>query len=119
MQIDKTYISRFTLVLFIAGAVDSIRNLPTTALFGSSLGMYYCLAAVTFLLPIALVLAELAASRVGTGIYECVKSAFGAKTGFFAIWLQWINTMVWFPTILSFLAGTASYFINPALATHN
>ncbi|MCD6045374.1 MAG: gadC [Gammaproteobacteria bacterium] len=119
MHKDNSYISRFTLVLFIAGAVDSIRNLPTTALFGSSLVMYYCLAAATFLLPIALVSAELAASRVGTGIYEWVKSAFGAKTGFFAIWLQWINTMVWFPTILSFLAGTASYFINPTLATHN
>src|SRR5437762_10126616 len=24
--------------------------------------------------------------------------------------------MVWFPTILSFIAGTATYFINPALA---
>ena len=115
MNIDKTYISRFTLVLFIAGAVDSIRNLPATALFGSSLVMYYCFAAITFLLPIALVSAELAASNVGNGIYEWVKSAFGPKTGFFAIWLQWINTMVWFPTILSFIAGTASYFINPAL----
>lgn len=118
MNSGKTYISRFTLVLFIAGAIDSIRNLPATALFGSSLVMYYCFAALTFLIPIALLSAELAASRVGNGIYEWVKSAFGPKTGFFAIWLQWINTMVWFPTILSFIAGTASYFINPALATH-
>jgi amino acid transporter len=33
-----------------------------------------------------------------------------------AIWLQWINTMVWYPTILSFIAGTAAYLINPQLA---
>ncbi len=114
---NKAYISRFTLVLFIAGAIDSIRNLPTTALFGSSLVMYYCFAAITFLIPIALLSAELAATRIGNGIYEWIKSAFGPKMGFLAIWLQWINTMVWFPTILSFIAGTASYFINPALAT--
>ena len=33
-----------------------------------------------------------------------------------AIWLQWINTMVWYPTILSFIAGTAAYLIDPDLA---
>jgi amino acid transporter len=33
-----------------------------------------------------------------------------------AIWLQWINTMVWYPTILSFVAGTFAYLINPELA---
>jgi len=33
-----------------------------------------------------------------------------------AIWLQWINTMVWYPTMLSFIAGTLSYLINPELA---
>ena len=33
-----------------------------------------------------------------------------------SIWLQWINTMVWYPTILSFIAGTAAYIIKPELA---
>ena len=114
-QTKTQYISRFTLILFITGAIDSIRNLPATALFGSSLVMYYCLAAITFLLPIALVSAELAASKVGSGVYEWVKHAFGNKLGFLTVWLQWINTMVWFPTILSFIAGTVSYFIDPSL----
>lgn len=35
-----------------------------------------------------------------------------------AIWLQWINTMVWYPTMLSFIAGTAAYLIDPTLAQH-
>jgi amino acid transporter len=35
-----------------------------------------------------------------------------------AIWMQWINTMVWYPTILSFIAGTAAYLIDPELAQH-
>jgi amino acid transporter len=35
-----------------------------------------------------------------------------------AIWMQWINTMVWYPTILSFIAGTAAYLISPELASN-
>ena len=41
----------------------------------------------------------------------------GEHAGVLAIWLQWINTMVWYPTILSFLAGTLAVLINPHLAT--
>ncbi|AHE66479.1 hypothetical protein Loa_00920 [Legionella oakridgensis ATCC 33761 = DSM 21215] len=35
-------ISVFALVLLITGAIDSIRNLPATALFGSSLIFSLC-----------------------------------------------------------------------------
>ena len=61
--------------------------------------------------------AELAARYPAKGgIYYWVTSAFGHKIGFLAVWLQWINTMVWYPTILSFIAATAVYLINPHLA---
>lgn len=49
------------------------------------------------------------------GIYSWVKHAFGENFAFLTVWLQWINTMVWYPTILSFIAGTFAYLINPAL----
>ncbi|MCX7115988.1 MAG: APC family permease [Gammaproteobacteria bacterium] len=113
-------IGLFTLVLLITGAIDSIRNLPTTALFGSSLFFFFTLAALIFLIPVALVSAELAStfSHEEGGIYSWVKHAFGESVAFFTIWLQWINTMVWYPTILSFIAGTLAYLINPALADH-
>jgi amino acid transporter len=52
------------------------------------------------------------------GIYQWVKLAFGEKVAFLSIWLQWINTMVWFPSILSFIAGTMAYLINPSLANN-
>ncbi len=45
--------------------------------------------------------------------------AFGKKWAMAAIWLQWINTMVWYPTMLSFVAATAAYLINPELAHNN
>ncbi|ANH13252.1 TPA: APC family permease [Legionella pneumophila] len=111
-------ISVLALVLLITGAIDSIRNLPGTALFGSTLIFFFIFSAIIFLIPVALVAAELSStwSDEEGGIYSWVKHAFGENIAFFAIWLQWINTLVWYPTILSFIAGTISYLINPELA---
>lgn len=111
-------ISVFALVLLVTGAIDSIRNLPGTALFGSTLIFFFIFSALVFLIPVALVAAELAStwSDEEGGIYSWVKHAFGENVAFFTIWLQWINTLVWYPTILSFIAGTMAYLINPELA---
>ncbi|HSX26104.1 MAG TPA: APC family permease [Chlamydiales bacterium] len=110
-------ISLFSLVLLIVAAIDSIRNLPATALFGSSLIFFFLFSAIIFLIPTSLVAAEFSSrySEEG-GIFHWVRHAFGTKMAFLAIWLQWINTMVWYPTILSFIAGTAAYLFDPALA---
>lgn len=105
------------LVMLITGSIDSIRNLPATALFGETLVFFLVLGAIIFLIPTALIAAQLAGALPKQGgIYQWVKSAFGDKTAVLAIYLQWINTMVWFPTILSFIAATAAYLINAELA---
>lgn len=111
-------ISVLALVLLISGAIDSIRNLPTTALFGSQLIFFFIFSAFVFLIPVALVAAELSSTFAEEegGIYSWVKHAFGENVAFFTIWLQWINTIVWYPTILSFIAGTFAYLIEPSLA---
>lgn len=109
-------LSTFALTLLITGAIDSIRNLPATALFGTTLIFFFILSAIVFLIPTALVSAELAANIDEGGIYQWARLAFGERVGFLAVWLQWVNNIIWFPTILSFLAGTAAYLVNPALA---
>ncbi len=110
-------LSFFSLVLLIVAAIDSIRNLPVTALFGSSLIFFFLLSAVLFLIPISLVSAEFSSRYPEQGgVFHWVRHALGEKAAMLAVWLQWINTMVWYPTILSFIAGTAAYLINPALA---
>jgi amino acid transporter len=110
-------ISLFSLVLLIVAAIDSIRNLPMTAIFGSSLIFFFLLSAVIFLIPISLISAEFTSRyHEQGGVFHWVRHAFGEKIGVMAIWLQWINTMVWYPTILSFVAGTAAYLYDPALA---
>lgn len=113
-------ISVLALVLLITGAIDSIRNLPATALFGSSLIFFFVFSAIVFLIPVALVSAELSStwSEEEGGVYSWVRHAFGDNMAFFTIWLQWINTMVWYPSILLFIAGTLAYLINPELANN-
>src|SRR3990167_1041321 len=112
-------IGLFVLVMFIVGSIDSLRNMPSNAMFGPSLIFFFIAAAISFLLPIALISAELTSYHPETnGIYQWIKEAFGEKVAFFGIWLQWINTATWYPSILAFIAGGIAYLVDPSLATH-
>jgi glutamate:GABA antiporter len=117
MGVKKNGLTVFSLTMITVGSVDSIRNLPATAMLGSQLIAFFILGALFFLIPTALVSAELASGwpKQG-GVYIWVKEAFGKRMGFLAIWLQWIENVIWYPTILSFVAGTIGYLINPSLA---
>ncbi len=109
-------LSLFALVMLIVGTVDSIRNLPTAALFGSMLIFFFVFSSIVFFIPAALVSAELASGWTEEGgICYWVRLAFGDRFGFLAIWLQWIANLVWFPTILSFVAGLIAYVVDPQL----
>ncbi|MCF6764784.1 amino acid permease [Thiotrichales bacterium 19S3-7] len=111
-------IGLFMLAMLMAGAIDNIRNLPTTALFGTYLPFFFVFAALFFFIPVALVSAELASSYTNkgqVGIYGWVHEAFGEKIALLAIWFQWINTVFWFPTVLSYLAANIAYLISPEL----
>jgi amino acid transporter len=119
MAQKKHALTLFSLTMITVGSVDSIRNLPTTALFGSQLIAFFTLAAICFLVPTALVSAELASGwpKQG-GVYVWVKEAFGQRAGFLAIWLQWIENVIWYPTLLAFVGGTVGYLIHPDLASN-
>lgn len=112
-------LSVFTLVMINIIAVDSLRNLAITAEYGFSLVFFYVIGTLCFFIPIALVAAELSTAwpHIG-GLYVWVKQAFGRRWGLVAIWLVWIYNIVWFPTILAFLAATFAYLVEPQLATH-
>lgn len=111
----------FSLIMITIGAVavDSIRNLSNAALFGSSLIFLFLFAALFFLVPSTLISAELVTAWPECGgIYVWVKHAFGKRMGFVAIWLQWIENVVWFPVILYFAVSSALYLISPELANN-
>ncbi len=80
---------------------------------------YIGFATFLFLMPAALVGAELgsAFAAKGGGVYTWVKEAYNQKLGFLAIFLQWIQNVVWYPTVLAFAAASIAYMIGrPELA---
>lgn len=119
MQDSKRVLSVFSLVMINVIAVDSLRTLPISAKLGLPLVSYYLIAAFAFFIPVALVAAELATAYPSTGgIYIWVREAFGRRAGFITIWLQWIYNIVWYPTILAFIAATIAYLFSPELANN-
>lgn len=107
----------FTLTMINVAAIQSLRNLPVMADVGWASVFFYIVAAFGFFIPCALVSAELATGWPSTGgVYTWVKEAFGARWGFVAIWLQWIENVIWYPTVLSFTSATIAYIFYPPLA---
>lgn len=96
------------------GSVDSIRNLPAAALVGTEILWYFGLAFLLFLLPSA-VISGWFSSKSSEGIYGWVKNSLGKKSGFIAVWFQWMQNILIYPTFFSFIAGGLLYCINPAL----
>ncbi|MDR1255690.1 MAG: APC family permease [Puniceicoccales bacterium] len=113
---SRPKISIFTLAMINFAAIASMRSLPSVAPYGFSLLFFYTLAAFLFLIPTALVSAELTTLfPEGGGIYTWVSHALGERAGFFAVFLQNVNNFVCFPMALSFVAGTIAYGIFPSL----
>lgn len=101
----------FTLAIMNVTAVVSLRGLPAEAEYGLSSAFYYLFAAIVFLIPTALVAAELAAmfqDKQG-GVFRWLGEAYGKRIGFLAIFLQWIESTIWYPTVLTFGAVALAF----------
>jgi amino acid transporter len=115
---NKKVLGLFALAMINVAAVLSIRNFPSMAVYGWSCIGWYVIGAIFFLIPISLAGAELATGwPEGGGVYAWVKQAFGEKGGFTALFCEWSNNLVWFPTVLSFIASTLAFALTPSLAT--
>ena len=106
-----TKLSVATLAIMNVTAVVSLRGLPAEAEYGVSSAFYYLFAAIVFLIPTALVAAELAAmfSDKQGGVFRWVGEAFGKRMGFLAIRLQWVESTIWYPTVLTFGAVSLAF----------
>lgn len=104
-------LSVFTLAIMNITAVVSLRGLPAEAEYGISSAFYYLFAALVFLIPTSLVAAELAAmfqNKQG-GVFRWVGEAYGKRLGFLAIWIQWVQSTIWYPTVLTFGAVAIAF----------
>ena len=114
-------ITTMAMAFMTAAAVISLRGLPMMAAEELTMFFYIGFATLFFLIPAALVSAELGSAFAGQegGVYKWVGAAFGKKWGFTAIWLQWIQNVVWYPTVLAFAAAAIAYGIGkPELASN-
>ncbi len=103
-------LSVLTLAMINIAAVVSLRGLPSEAEYGLSSIFYYIFAAVFFLIPVSLVSAEMATALPQKGgVFRWVGEAFSPSLGFLAIWIQWLQNSIWFPTVLTFAAVSIAF----------
>lgn len=113
---NNRVLGTFSLAMINVAAIVSLRNLPLTAELGLSAILFLLIAAVVFFIPIALATAELAAAWPHAGgNYVWVSQAFGKPWGFFALWLSWMESIAWFPTILAFTAAMLAHMLAPLI----
>ncbi|MDY6797092.1 MAG: APC family permease [Actinomycetota bacterium] len=107
----------FTLAMINISLILNLRGLPMLATYGFSIVIYLLLAALVFFVPTALVSAELATAwpEIG-GIHAWTKEAFGTGWAFLVAWLEWLNCVIWLPTVLGALAAILGYVITPSLS---
>ncbi|MEU2240392.1 APC family permease [Streptomyces sp. NPDC018338] len=106
-----------TLALMTTASVASLRAAPTMAVYGLACVFLYLVPAIVFLLPTALVSAELASGWNG-GVYRWVSEGLSKPLGFLAVWCQFAMTIFYYPSLLAFVASTIAYVIDPSLASN-
>ncbi|MGY1623872.1 APC family permease [Geodermatophilus sp. SYSU D00965] len=105
------------LAMVNVASIVSARNLPVMAEYGWSMLLLFALSIAVFLVPVSMAAAELGTAwpREG-GVFAWVREAFGGRTGALAVWCDYAENVAWFPTVLSFIAASLAYAIDPALA---
>ena len=116
-QRHRRVLSIFMLAMLNVSIMASLRNLPLVAEFGLSAIFYFFVVGLIFLVPCALISAELATGwpKAG-GVYIWVREGLGDRWGFMAVWMQWIHNVAWYPVIMSFVAVTLAYALFPQWA---
>ncbi|MDR1590730.1 MAG: amino acid permease [Puniceicoccales bacterium] len=118
---SRAYLGVFSLAMINCSAVINLRNLPAMAEYGLGMIAFYAFSVIFFLIPSALVAAELATGFPEEGgIANWVGKAMGGLWGFLAVWLQLFSNVVGFPASLAYLASIIAYaFGYPDLAKNN
>jgi len=120
MKQKTTYLNLFKLVMITLAFMMSIRNLPMLAETGWQQVFYMVVAAIIFLIPTALLSAELSTGwPTSGGVYEWIKLAFGERAAFIGAWMLWVQMFFGMVMIGSFIAAMIGFVIDPKLASNN
>ncbi len=104
----------FKLVMLSISAVVSLKSLPLFAEVGLSLIFFLLIAMLFFFIPISMVIAELSSTWPSDeGCYYWIKKAYGKSVGFVVMWAYWMESIIWFPTMLIFIIAMLSHALSP------
>ncbi|KEI34793.1 hypothetical protein FRA_45c13060 [Francisella sp. W12-1067] len=111
MQQLNRKISTLSLTMLNISAIINLSSIAYMATIGLQSIFFYLIAAITFLLPTALICAELSSmiTHNNGGVFSWVKAGLGEKAGVLAMWLEWFNNVVGFPSSVTALIATFSY----------
>lgn len=105
------------LIMMNVAAIVGLRWIPMAAGYGPAAVALWLLAAALFFVPTGLVAAELATAWPDQGgVYAWVRRAFGQKWGFLTAWFYWVNNLFYYPSLLTYVAVTLAFLIDPELA---
>lgn len=105
------------IIFMNVAAIIGLRWLPIAAGYGASAIFYWVIGALIFFIPLGLISSELATAWPDEGgLYVWVKTAYGERPAFITAWFYWINSFFYWPSLFTFMAVTATFLINPALA---
>jgi amino acid transporter len=111
----KAALTWLALALLTVGSVGDLGSAPAMAVLGLASVALYVIPAIVFLVPAALVSAELASGWEG-GVYKWVSEGISPALGFAAVWCQFAQTTFYYPALLAYIASTLSYVFAPSLA---
>ena len=111
----KATLTWLAMAMLTLGSVGDLGATPATAVLGLASVGIYVLPAIVFLVPAALVSAELASGWPG-GVYNWVSEGISPRMGFVAIWCQFAQTTFYYPALLAYVASTLAYVFAPSLA---
>jgi amino acid transporter len=109
-------ISLFVLAMMNTAVVVGLEGLPEVGQFGLPLIIYYAIFTLIFFLPVGLVAAELGVGWPHDGgVYRWIREALGERWAFVGVWCQWLQILIWYPTVLAVCAVSLAYAIDPSL----
>ncbi|MFB0515313.1 MAG: APC family permease [Candidatus Neomarinimicrobiota bacterium] len=106
------------LILLHIVAVVGLRWLLTAANIGPSSIILWLLAVLFFFIPQGLAILELS-SRLPEegGIYVWTREAFGPFHGFICGWAYWVNNLIYYPSLIVFVAGNSVFVLGQQYAS--
>jgi len=105
------------LTLFAIACIVGTRWIAAAARTGPGSILLWLLAALFFVIPLAIACASLTVKHPQAGgLYVWTRGDFGAWHGFLAFWVYWMAIVIWFPSAAMFYMSIAASALGPAYA---